>query len=47
MSSMGTVGDVCDNAISKDLFASFEKELLQHRRFKSNAEARMALVEWF
>ena len=26
--------------------ASIEKELLKHRRFKSKAEARMALFEW-
>jgi putative transposase len=28
------------------VFASLEKELLKHRRFKSKSEARMALFEW-
>lgn len=46
MPSMGTVGDAYDNAMAEGVFASLEKELLKHRRFKSKAEARMALFEW-
>ena len=46
MPSMGTVGDAYDNAMAESLFASLEKELLKHRRFKSKVEARMALFEW-
>lgn len=46
MPSMGTVGDAYDNAMAESVFASIEKELLKHRRFKSKAEARMALFEW-
>lgn len=46
MPSMGTVGDAYDNAMAESLFASLEKELLMHRRFKSKAEARMAIFEW-
>jgi len=46
MPSMGTVGDAYDNAMAESVFASLEKELLKHRRFKSKAEARMALFEW-
>jgi putative transposase len=46
MPSMGSVGDAYDNAMAESLFASLEKELLKHRRFKSKSEARMALFEW-
>ena len=46
MPSMGTVGDAYDNAMAESVFASLEKELLKHRRFKSKAEGRMALFEW-
>jgi putative transposase len=46
MPSMGTVGDAYDNAMAESLFAVLEKELLAHRRFKSKAEARMAIFEW-
>jgi putative transposase len=46
MPSMGTVGDAYDNAMAESVFASLEKELLKHRRFRSKSEARMALFEW-
>jgi putative transposase len=46
MPSMGTVGDAYDNAMAESVFASLEKELLKHRRFKSKTEARIALFEW-
>jgi putative transposase len=46
MPSMGTVGDAYDNAMAESVFATLEKELLKHRRFKSKAEAKMALFEW-
>ena len=46
MPSMGTVGDAYDNAMAESVFASLEKELLKHRRFKSKAEAKMAVFEW-
>mgnify|MGYP003381950111 FL=1 len=46
MPSMGTVGDAYDNAMAESAFASLEKELLKHRRFKSKAEAKMAVFEW-
>ena len=46
MPSMGTVGDAYDNAMAESVFATLEKELLKHRRFKSKSEARMALFEW-
>lgn len=46
MPSMGSVGDAYDNAMAESLFASLERELLNRRRFRSQAEARMAVFEW-
>jgi putative transposase len=46
MPSMGSVGDAYDNAMAESFFASLERELLSRRRFKSHAEARMAVFEW-
>ena len=40
--STGSVGDVCDNAMCESFFATLECELLDRRRFTSQAEARMA-----
>lgn len=46
MPSMGSVGDAYDNAMAESFFATLERELLSRRRFKSQAEARMAVFEW-
>ena len=43
---MGTVGDAYDNAMAESFFATLERELLNRRRFRSQAEARMAVFEW-
>lgn len=43
---MGSVGDAYDNAMAESFFASLERELLNRRRFKSQAEAKMAIFEW-
>jgi putative transposase len=40
--SMGSVGDAYDNAMCESFFATLECELLDSRRFTSQAEARMA-----
>ena len=40
--SMGSVGDCYDNAMAESFFATLECELLDRRRFKTQAEARMA-----
>jgi putative transposase len=40
--SMGSVGDAYDNAMAESFFATLECELLARRRFKTQAEARMA-----
>jgi putative transposase len=42
---MGTVGDCYDNALCESFFATLECELLDRHRFKSQAEARMAIFE--
>jgi putative transposase len=44
--SMGSVGDAYDNAMAESFFATLECELLDRRRFKSQAEARMAVFEF-
>jgi len=46
MPSMGSVGDAYDNAMAESFFASLERELLSRRRFKTQAEAKMAVFEW-
>src|ERR1022692_890020 len=46
MPSMGSVGDAYDNAMAESFFASLEREVLDRRRFKSHAEAKMAIFEW-
>lgn len=40
--SMGSVGDAYDNAMCESFFATLECELLDRRRFTSQAEAKMA-----
>jgi Integrase core domain len=42
--SMGSVGDAHDNAMAESFFATLECELLDRRRFKTQAEARIGLV---
>jgi Integrase core domain len=41
--SMGSVGDAYDNAMAESFFATLECELLERHRFKTQAEARMAV----
>jgi putative transposase len=44
--SMGAVGDAYDNAMCESFFATLECELLWRTRFRSQAEARMAVFEF-
>jgi putative transposase len=46
MPSMGSVGDAYDNAMAESFFATLERELLNRRRFRSQAEAKMAVFEY-
>jgi putative transposase len=46
MPSIGSVGDAYDNAMAESFFATLERELLSRRRFRSAAEAKMAVFEW-
>lgn len=46
MPSMGSVGDAYDNAMAESFFATLEREVLSRRRFRSQAEAKMAIFEW-
>jgi putative transposase len=45
--SMGSVGDRYDNALCESFFATLECELLDRRRFRTQAEARMAIFRHF
>ncbi|HEY3216550.1 MAG TPA: IS3 family transposase [Candidatus Eisenbacteria bacterium] len=44
--SMGSVGDAYDNALCESFFATLECELLDRHRFRTQAEARMAIFEF-
>jgi len=44
--SMGSVGDCYDNALCESFFATLECELLDRRRFRTQAEARMAVFDF-
>jgi len=44
--SMGSVGDCFDNAMAESFFATLECELLERTRFRSQAEARMAVFDF-
>lgn len=44
--STGSVGDAYDNALCESFFATLECELLDQRRFRTQAEARMAVFEY-
>ena len=44
--SMGSVGDAYDNALAESSFATLECELLDRRRFQSQAAAKMAVFEF-
>ena len=44
--SMGSVGDCYDNALCESFFATLECEWLDRHRFKTQAEARMAVFDF-
>jgi putative transposase len=44
--SMGSVGDAYDNAMCESFFATLGCELLDRRRFKTQAEARLAVFSF-
>jgi putative transposase len=44
--SMGSVGDAYDNALCESFFATLECELLHRNRFRTQAEARMAVFQF-
>ena len=46
MPSVGSVGDDYDNAMAESFFATLEREVLSRRRFKTQAEAKMAIFDW-
>ena len=44
--SMGSVGDAYDNAMCESFFATLECELLEKKRFRNQAEAKMAVFDF-
>jgi putative transposase len=44
--SMGSVGDAYDNAMCESFFATLECELLDRQRFRTQAEARLAIFDF-
>jgi putative transposase len=44
--SMGSVGDAYDNAMCESFFATLECELLDRHRFRTQAEARLAVFDF-
>jgi putative transposase len=44
--SMGSVGDAYDNAMCESFFATLECELFDRRKFRTKAEARMAIFQF-
>jgi putative transposase len=44
--SMGSVGDCFDNALCESFFATLECELLDRHRFRTQADARMAVFDF-
>jgi len=44
--SMGSVGDAYDNAMCESFFATLECELLDRQKFRTKAEARMAVFQF-
>ena len=43
---MGSVGDAYDNAMCESFFATLECELLEQCRFRTQAEARLAVFDF-
>ena len=43
---MGSAGDAYDNALCESFFATLECELIERRRFKNQAEAKMAVFDF-
>jgi putative transposase len=43
---MGSVGDAYDNAMCESFFATLECELLDRHRFRTQADARIAIFDF-
>ena len=44
--SMGSIGDAYDNAMAESFFASLECELIDRRRWRTQAEAKLAVFQY-
>jgi len=45
-SALDGLGDAYDNALCESFFATLECELLERRRFRNQAEAKMAVFDF-
>ena len=45
-SPMKQQGDCYDNAMMESLWATLKKELVQHAKFRSRAQAQSSIFEW-
>ncbi len=43
---MGSVGDCYDNAMCESFFATLECELMDRQRFRTQAEAKLAVLDF-
>jgi putative transposase len=43
---MGSVSDAYDNPMCESFFATLETELIERKRFRNQAEARMAVFDF-
>jgi putative transposase len=46
LASVGTVGDVYDNALAESFVDTFKTELLKDRVWKTRGQLELAVVEW-
>jgi transposase InsO family protein len=46
LTSMGRVGDACDNAVAESFFASLKVELIERHSWPTRAAARLAIFEY-
>ena len=44
--SIGSVGDAYDNALCESFFATLECELIRHRSFRTQGEARLEVFQF-
>lgn len=46
LSSMGSIGDALDNAVAESFFSTLQAELLDHWKWTTRAELRLAIFDY-